>query len=116
MKDLSSEYLLEIYRTNVSIFFSLSSEAFASVQKLARLNLQAGHTMLAEGMAFLRETMPDPAASEGVAANTAASTASSAARAARKSVQSVLEAAQANASRAAAGAPGDVAAEPGEPD
>jgi hypothetical protein len=35
MNDLSSEYLLEFYRTNVSIFLSLAGEA----QKLAALNV-----------------------------------------------------------------------------
>jgi hypothetical protein len=51
MNDLSSEYLLEVYRTNVSIFFSLATEAFEVARKLADLNLQAGRIMLAESAA-----------------------------------------------------------------
>lgn len=116
MTDLSSDYLLEVYRTNVSIFFSLASEAFDAARKLADLNLQVGRIMLAESVVYLREMKLDAAASEtaAVAAKSAFSTASETAETVRKSVRSVLEAAQANVSMATAGARQDVASQSGE--
>lgn len=105
MNDLSSDSLLEMYRTNASIFFSLASETLDGAQKLADLNLQVGRSLLTESAAYLRELMPAASATD-----------SDAAQAARRSVQSVLETAQTNVSNAAAGALGDAEAQPGEHD
>ena len=117
MNDLSSDSLLEMYRTNASIFFSLASETLDGAQKLADLNLQVGRSLLTESAAYLREIMPAAPASETVAvAVNPASTDSDAAQAAHRSVQSVLETAQTNVSNAAAGALGDAEAQPGEQD
>lgn len=93
MKDLSSEYLLEFYRANMSIFFSFASEALEGARKLADVNLQARRIMLAESVACLREMWPDAAASEtaAVAVKSALSTSSDTAETVRKSVRRVLE-------------------------
>ncbi|MEZ2311883.1 phasin family protein [Paraburkholderia sp. RCC_158] len=67
MIEFSSEDLMQFYKSTFSTFFSLASEAVEVAQKLAELNLQAGHTVLAESVARLRETKPDAARAEWLA-------------------------------------------------
>ncbi|HZZ02335.1 TIGR01841 family phasin [Paraburkholderia sp.] len=67
MNQFPSEDLMQFYKSTVSTFFSLANAAFEGAQKLAELNLQAGHTVLAENVARLRETKPDAAGAEWLA-------------------------------------------------
>ncbi|MDR6203992.1 TIGR01841 family phasin [Paraburkholderia graminis] len=67
MIEFSSEDLMQFYKSTFSTFFSLASEAVEGAQKLAELNLQAGHTVLAESVARLRESKPDAAGAEWLA-------------------------------------------------
>ncbi|MFM0211351.1 phasin family protein [Paraburkholderia sediminicola] len=64
MNEFSSEELMQFYKSNVSAFFSLASEAFEGVQKLAELNLQAGRSVLSESVTRLREVNPDAAGAD----------------------------------------------------
>ncbi|MDR8400407.1 TIGR01841 family phasin [Paraburkholderia sp. USG1] len=61
MDQFPFENLMQFYKSTASTFFSLANEAVEGVQKLAELNLQAGHTVLAESVTRLRETLPDAA-------------------------------------------------------
>ena len=61
MSAFSSDERTQFYKSTVSIFFSLVSETFEGAQKLAELNLQAGRSILAEGVAHLQEMKPDTA-------------------------------------------------------
>jgi phasin family protein len=67
MNAFSSEELMQFYKSNVSIFFSLASEAFEGAQKLAELNLQAGRSVLAESVARLHEMKPDTSSADWLA-------------------------------------------------
>lgn len=64
MNEFSSEELTHFYKSNVSTFFSLVSEAFEGVQKLAELNLQAGRSVLSESVARLQEVNSDTASAD----------------------------------------------------
>lgn len=67
MNEFSSDDLMQFYGSNVSTFFTLANEAFAGVQKLAELNLQAGRSVLAESVARLQEVSPDTASADWLA-------------------------------------------------
>jgi phasin family protein len=67
MNEFSSEDLTQFYKSNVSTFFPLASEAFEGVQKLAELNLQAGCSALAECVVRLQEMKPDAAGADWLA-------------------------------------------------
>ena len=67
MKEFSSEELTQLYKSNVSIFFSLASEAFEGTRKLAELNLQAARSVLAESAARVQETKQDTAGADWLA-------------------------------------------------
>ncbi|MFM0268361.1 TIGR01841 family phasin [Paraburkholderia sediminicola] len=68
MNEFSSEDLMQFYKSNVSTFFSLASEAFEGGQKLAELNLQAARSVLSESVARLQEVKPDTANADWLAA------------------------------------------------
>ena len=114
MNHLSSDYFLGLYRTNVTVCFSLASEALETARKLTDLNLQIARIALAESTAWAREMTSGPAASNSsaTAAKTAAPAASDTAetvrQSVRRSVRSVLAAAEANASMPAAAPVPDV--------
>ncbi|WP_296650314.1 TIGR01841 family phasin [Paraburkholderia sp.] len=57
----SSKDLMQFYGANISLFISLACEASDGVQKLAELNLQAAHSVLADSVARLREMQSDAA-------------------------------------------------------
>jgi phasin family protein len=67
MSAFSSDERTQFYKSTVSIFFSLVSETFEGAQKLAELNLQAGRSILAEGVAHLQEMKPDTASTNWLA-------------------------------------------------
>lgn len=67
MNEFSSEDLMQFYKSHISTFFSLASEAFEGVQKLAELNLQAGRSVLSESTARLQEVKPDTASADWLA-------------------------------------------------
>ncbi len=52
---------MQFYGANTSLFISLACAASDGVQKLAELNLQAAHAVLADSVARLREIQSDAA-------------------------------------------------------
>jgi len=69
MNEFSSEEVTRFYKLNVSIFFSLASEAFEGARKLAELNLQAARAVLAESTARVQELKPDAAGPDWLASS-----------------------------------------------
>jgi len=67
MNEFSSEELTQFYKSNVSTFFSLASEAFEGTRKLAELNLQAARAVLAESTARLQATKQDTTGADWLA-------------------------------------------------